>query len=132
MKFSTKVRSVSLLLIVVCFVLVACSSGKDEAETPCADLANVEGVTVEQRSDGAYAVVSGYYPDACTRVSNVDQEVQVDKMEITICTASPPGLMCAQMITPFELEILLETGGLESGEYTVAVNGIASAAFTIE
>ena len=35
-------------------------------------------------------------------------------------------------ITPFELEILLETGGLEPGEYNVVVNNTASATFMIQ
>ena len=126
MKFTANPRSVLLLLIVVSLLLVACSSGEDEVDAeskvPCTDLAIVESVAVEHRSGGSYAIVTVVYPDSCTRVSDMQQEVQGDTMEITICTARPPGVACAQMIAQVELEILLETGGLESGEYTVVVN----------
>jgi hypothetical protein len=136
MKSLTKPRSVLLLLVVVSLVLVACSSGDDEdaagSKAPCTDLAMVEGVTVEHRSGGSYAIVTVVYPDSCTRVSDMHQEVQGDTIEITICTARPPGVACAQMIAQVELEILLETGGLESGEYTVVVNDTASTTFAIE
>jgi hypothetical protein len=134
MRILTKMMSVFLLLIFICLAFVACSSSEDEAESEvlCTDLASVDGVTVAQQSGGTYAVVSGFFPDACTQVSDVGQQVQEDRFEITICTASPPDMMCAQMITPFELEILLETGGLEPGEYNVVVNNTASATFMIQ
>ncbi len=136
MKSLYKTRFVLLILVVVSLVLVACSSSEDEEKSesnaPCTDLAIVEDVTVEQRSGGSYAIVTVVYPDSCTRVSDMRQEVQGDTIEITICTARPPDVMCAQMIAQVELDILLETGGLESGAYTVVVNDTASATFAIE
>ena len=128
MKGRKRIGVFLLLLVAASLVLAACGGGSEDEEdmAPCADEANVEGVTVEQRSDGYYAIVGGHYPDSCTRVSDVDQKVEGDTISITVCTASPPGAMCAQMITPFELEILLETGGQEAGEYRVDVNGVTT------
>ena len=34
--------------------------------------------------------------------------------------------MCAQMIIHFEVALLIETGGLPPGDYTVDVNGLST------
>ena len=40
-----------------------------------------------------------------------------------ILAVKPSGIICAQMLTPFSTEVILETEELEPGEYTVDVNG---------
>lgn len=47
-------------------------------------------------------------------------------MEVSLLTARPADMMCAQMITPFTEEIPIDITGLEPGEHTVVVNGVAA------
>ena len=71
-----------------------------------------------------YARVAGHYPDACSEISEVVQTVEGNTIHVTIYSTRPEGMVCAQMLTPFTEEILLDTEGLEPGEYTVIVTRI--------
>ena len=79
----------------------------------------------------SYAVVNGNYPDACTKISNVEQVVEGSSFNITLYTEAPADLMCAQMISPFTVNVLLEVGGKAPGEYTINVNESISTTFTL-
>jgi hypothetical protein len=116
------------LIIVTSLLLAACgSSDSTESEsTSASSAAMVDGVTVDFRENHYYAIVTGVYPDACTQISDMKQEVNDKAFEITLSTARPGDLMCAQMIIHFEVALLIETGGLPPGEYTVDVNGIST------
>jgi hypothetical protein len=103
-----------------------------EPELPTESLAIVDSVTVEERDGDYYAIVEGNYPDACTRTSSVEQEVDGSTIELSIYTSAPPDLVCATVLTPFTEELLLDTDGLEPGEYTLVVNGgMATTTFSI-
>lgn len=127
------------LLIVVC-MLAACTSsperqGNADSERPqggSGTSAMVDSVTVEQRDNHYYAVVNGFYPDACTYVSSIEQSVEGNTISITLLTDRPADVMCAMMVTPFTVDILLTTGGLMSQEYSVHVNDGPSTTFTLE
>jgi hypothetical protein len=129
---SRKLYPIFVLIIIASVFLAACggsgSSGSEPASTGSA--AMVDGVMVEVRNNHHYAIVTGTYPDSCTRISNVQQEVNGDTFTISLSTDKPADLMCAQMLSPFGVDLLLETGGLMPGEYTVDVNGV-SANFTL-
>jgi hypothetical protein len=92
----------------------------------------VDSITVEEQ-DGEYtALVQGNLPDPCSTIDTVEQSLNGTTFEITITAIKPSGLLCAQMLTPFSTEVVLETEGLEPGEYTVDVNGgEATTTFTI-
>jgi hypothetical protein len=94
-------------------------------------LAIVDSVSVEEMSAHSYALVNGNYPDACTKISDVQQLLEGNSFNITLYTAAPADLMCAQMISPFTVSILLEVGGIGPGEYTINVNDSVSTTFTI-
>jgi hypothetical protein len=97
-----------------------------------ASQAFVDGVTVEERDGEYYAVIAGNLPDSCTTIESVDQVVDGNSINLTINAVKPSDLVCAQMLAPFTEEVLLETEGLEAGEYTVDVNeGQATTTFTI-
>lgn len=108
-------------------LLVGCASAAEETAAPEGTQAMVEAVTVESREGQFYARVEGNYPDACTRVSDVQQTFDGSTFQIVLMVDRPPDLMCAQVITPFTVDILLETGGVAPGEYEVDVNGITAA-----
>jgi hypothetical protein len=54
-----------------------------------------------------------------------------DTVTITLCTTRPEDIVCAQMLTTFEEEVLLNTEDLDSGTYAIDVNGTTSL-FTID
>jgi hypothetical protein len=120
------------LVLTLCFILVACGSsetqvsGSSASDTP----AIVDGVSIDFRNAHYYALITGTYPDACTRISEVEQDVSGNTITIVLSTAKPEDLMCAQMLSPFGIDLLIATGGLLPGEYTLDVNG-ATATFTL-
>jgi hypothetical protein len=104
----------------------------DEAAAPTTSLAIVDSVVVEERDGQYYAVIQGNYPDSCTTTDEISQSLEGDTFNIIMTTVAPPDLMCAQALVPFAEEVLLETAGLEPGEYIVDVNGgMATTSFTI-
>jgi hypothetical protein len=127
-------KKVLIMVIVLTGIsmLSACSSaqlGGEQQSSPNTP-AVVESVVVELQDDHYYARVTGTYPDACTRISDVQQDVEANSIEIALSTAAPPDVMCAMILAPYEVQILLETGGLAPGDYQVDVNGV-SATFTL-
>ena len=121
-----------VVVLTAMFLLIACTpetqgeSSTKGTGTP----AMVDGVVVQSISGHQYAVINGFYPDPCTRISQVDQIIDGSRFVISLSTDSPDDLMCAQMLEAYEISILLETGGLAPGEYTVEVNEI-EASFSI-
>ena len=86
------------------------------------NIAFIQTVEIEEREGDYYATVTGWYPDACSVTDEIVQEVDGDTIHVTITSKRPADMVCAQMLTDFEEEFLLETEGLEAGEYTVIVN----------
>jgi len=123
-----KLTSIIALIIVTSLLLTACGSSEsaESESTSASSSAMADGVTMDFRENHHYAIVTGVYPDACTQISDVKQEVIDNAFEITLSTAKPGDLMCAQMIINFEVALLIETGGLLPGVYTVNVNGIST------
>lgn len=104
----------------------------EEPEAPMESLAFVDSVAVEERDGEYYAIVQGNYSDACSTTSSIEQEADGSTIELNVYTSRPPGLACATVLTPFTEEILLDTEGLDPGEYTVNVNdGMATTTFTL-
>jgi hypothetical protein len=92
----------------------------------------VDSVVVEERDGEYYAIVQGNYPDSCSTIDSVEQTVEGGALSLTINAVRPSDVVCAQVLTPFTEEILLNTENLEPGEYTVDVNdGMASTTFTL-
>jgi hypothetical protein len=135
---TSKGRSLVLLtlLVVSSLLLASCDSVSQTQEPTSATdregtSAIVESVSIEEMMAHQYAVVNGSYPDACTKISNVEQVIEGNTFTITLYTDKPAGLSCAQMISPFTVNILLELGGQAPGDYTVNVNDSVSTVFTI-
>ena len=118
--------SIGFALLAVSLLIAACSTDSEEAEAEmidCESQAFVDSVQVIQREGDYYAIVKGNYPDACTKTTSTQQKADGDTVTITLCTTQPEGLACAQMLTPFEEEVLLDIGNLDSGTYSLDVNG---------
>jgi hypothetical protein len=126
LKDTKRLKWMVVLLLALSLSLVACLGGKEEP-TPTVELSTgnptyVEAVEVEERDGDYYAIVEGSYPDACSTTGEIVQEVEGDTLYLTVYSTKPEDMMCAQTLTPFTEEILLDTEGLEPGEYTVIVN----------
>lgn len=119
-----KIYWVILLVLVSVILLVACADDAQEQSSSksAGSPAMVDGVVVETINLHQYAVVNGFYPDPCTRISEVNQTVDGSRFVITLSTDRPDDMVCAQMLAEYEISLLLETGGLLPGEYTVEVN----------
>jgi len=134
MKTKTVKHMQLLALLAFSLLLVACAS---QGQAPAAadeleeNLAFVDSAGIEELNAHQYVVVNGNYPDACTKVSSVEQTVEGNTFAINLYTDKPDGLACAQMLSPFSVNILLEVGGLVPGDYTVNVNDSASTTFSI-
>lgn len=91
----------------------------------------VDSVNVELRDGEYYAVIEGSFPDACTQLGAVEQTLEGISISLTVGGARPAGMVCAQVLTPFTEEILLDTEGLAPGEYAIVVNdGMATTTFS--
>ena len=118
-----------LILLMSSLLLAACQSSEETVPAdaqPCEKEAAVDSVEVEEKDGEYYAIVSGTYTDACTKTDTITQEVAGDTIHMTVCTTRPEGMLCAQVLAPYEEEIPLDTQGLSSGEYTVDANGVTT------
>jgi hypothetical protein len=113
-----------ILMLVAMLMLVACQADtpQESSAKSTGNPAMVDGVEVVTRNVHQYAIVIGFYPDPCTRISEIEQNVDGDRFVISLSTDSPDDMLCAQMLEAYEVTLLLETGGLLPGEYTVEVN----------
>ena len=128
----TRIWIMTSLVLVLSLILVACASSETQVseESEAGSPAIVEGVSIDFRNAHYYALITGTYPDACTHISDVEQVVSGNTITIAMSTTAPEDLMCAQMLSPFGIDLFIATGGLLPGEYTVDVNG-ATTAFTL-
>lgn len=92
----------------------------------------VDSVLVEERNGEYVAIIEGNLPDACSTIDSVSQTVDGTTIELSISAIKPSDVLCAQELTPVSEEVVLETEGLEPGEYDVDVDeGQATTTFTI-
>lgn len=118
-----------IAILVLSLSLAACLGGTEtptpapEQSEPTGNPTYIETVEVEERDGEYYAIVKGSYPDACSETGDIVQQVEGSTILLTVYSTRPEGMVCAQVLTEFTEEILLDTEGLGSGEYTVIVNG---------
>ena len=91
---------VILLVLVSMILLVACADDAQEQSSSksAGSPAMVDGVVVETINQHQYAVVNGFYPDPCTRISEVNQTVDGNRFVITLSTDRPDDMLCAQLL----------------------------------
>jgi hypothetical protein len=90
----------------------------------------VNSIEIEIRDGDYYAIFSGDMPDACTQISGSTQEVQDIFINISLQTTST-GDVCAQQITPFTYEVLLDVSGLPTDQQYVVAIGDENRPFTL-
>lgn len=85
-----------------------------------------------QMVEGEYiATLVGNFPDSCSTLGEVETAVTNDTIVVTAFADSPPDVVCALGLVPFEETITLDLSEIESGEYTVVVNETATIPLTV-
>ncbi len=74
----------------------------------------------------ASAVVRGSLLDACSTLQDPQVSYKDGTYQIKISVASPTDRGCAQVISPYELTVALDTASLIPGVYTVIANGVSA------
>lgn len=77
------------------------------------------------------AILTGYLPDGCTEIYEINAPRDDQTFTIQVVTRRPVDLACTMAIVPFEETISLDVEGLPAGEYTVEY-GEMSQTFTLE
>lgn len=72
------------------------------------------------------AVVRGDLTESCATLGESQVEYASNTFRITVYVLSPADRGCAQVITPFETTIPLNTKDLPAGSYTVIANGAST------
>lgn len=75
--------------------------------------------------------VQGRLSTACTTIARHTQIQNGTAIEITLFSTAPAGVMCGQSQTLFNRAIVIDTGALAPGTYTVLVNGVDAGDFTL-
>jgi hypothetical protein len=96
--------------------------------TPMASVATVESVEAQAQAANPNlidVVISGYLPNPCTEIAQVDQERNGNTFTITLATTQKPGA-CVQVISPFEQTVTIDATGLAPGTYSVDVQNMSA------
>lgn len=119
-------RFVQRLSYALCMLaLVATvSSGQDATEQPA--VITGEANITAARIENGNIIIEGTFPDGCTTMGSIDQQIDGDMLIITANTERPADLMCTQAIVSFEQTLPLDLASIPDGEYQVIVNGIAA------
>jgi hypothetical protein len=119
----TGLRTV-LLLVILGLVLVVCGPSTGESSLPegCDGVTWGNSIQVEERPEGYVLLIGGDMPDSCSTVCGHEQTVEGSTINIDLFSSRPEDEVCAQMLTPFRVEVALDTEGLDPGEYTVTLN----------
>jgi inhibitor of cysteine peptidase len=76
-------------------------------------------------------VLTGYLPDGCTEIYEINASREDQTFTIQVLTRRPVDLACTMAIVPFEETVSLNVEGLPAGDYTVEL-GDLSQVFTLE
>lgn len=96
-------------------------SDTGEAMVEAVEIQILESFPVQVR-----AVVRGQLPDACAFVETTEVVLEGNTFYISMTVARQPNMRCAQMLTPFEQIVPLETAALAAGNYTVQVGEVVA------
>lgn len=135
---------IASLVYLILLVLTACSPVTrvtvDPTSSPTATIkaptsheAQVQSVDIQIMNANpaqVNAVVRGNLTESCAVLGESKVQYASNIFQITVYAKSPADIGCAQMTTPFEISIPLDSKNLPAGSYTVTANGV-SAVFTL-
>ena len=136
-------RSITLITVVTIW-LVACAPAVNptvvatvtpvptpqEIQTRVASReAQVRSVEIQIMDDDppqVNALVRGNLTESCATLGESQVQYDSNTIRITVYAVSRSDIGCAQVTTPFETTIALDTNGLPDGTYTVVANGVSA------
>jgi len=95
-----------------------------------AQVQSVEIQTLQTNQPQINAFIRGNLTESCATLGENLVKYASGTFQITVFVNSPADIGCAQVTTPFEITIPLNTKDLPTGTYTVIANGV-SAVFTL-
>lgn len=135
MKFAVLFALLAGLLVSACQPVPPVVTPPEEGDYTYGEDAAVESLQVlllETFPLGAQAVVTGFLPDGCTELVEVNVEQEDQEFILTLVTRRPTGdIACTMALVPFEESVNLEIQGLEAGTYTVTAQD-QQAQFTLD
>jgi len=129
-----KIRLTAIFTLMVSLLLAACQpaapikppvvekppAGEEYVYGQDAVVESLEVLLLESFPLQAQAVVSGYLPDGCTELVEIEVERRGNEFRLTLNTRRPSGnVACTLALVPFEERVPLDIQGLEAGTYTV-------------
>jgi inhibitor of cysteine peptidase len=128
---NTKYALVALLGIAVIFIGIVLISSlvrapRVDVERSLAYIRTVDIEILESFPLQAVAVVRGDLQDSCSVIDLIEVNKIESLFDISLHTAKPQGVMCAQVVSPFTERVSLDIDGLLAGTYTVSANGITN------
>jgi len=136
-----KWKILSGIILMSALLLSSCQAISATDETPAemnyvyGNDATVESLSVlllESFPLQAQAVVTGYVPDGCTELDEINVEFKNDTFVLIFVTRSPVGdIGCTEALVPFEESVPLDIAGFNAGTYKVVAQN-QSAEFTLD
>lgn len=117
---------IALVFLGILFVTSLLRSPRVDVERSLARIRTVDIEMQESFPIGAVAVVRGDLQDSCSVIDLIEVNKVESLFSISLHTAKPKDVMCAQVISPFTERISLDIDGLSAGTYTVSANGITN------
>lgn len=128
-----KLSKITIALGLLLLTLTACLTVTSAKDNPTpqqaareAQVLSLEIQVTPTRPAQVNAIVRGILGEACARLGETQMSYGSNTFMITLLEISPSDRSCAQITTPFEQTIPLDTSGLPAGEYTVKANGVSA------
>ena len=126
-----KYTLVALLGIAVVFIGIVLISSlirapRVDVERSLAYIRTVDIEIQESFPVDVIAVVRGDLQDSCSVIDLIEINKIESLFDISLHTAKPKDVMCAQVVSPFMERISLDVDGLSAGTYSVSANGITN------
>ena len=94
----------------------------------------VETIVVDSSPVQVFLKITGQFSNGCVFFQQINQVLRGNTFEIILHVGpnpSPPEMVCAAVLVPYEKIIPLEVYGLPAGAYAYSVNGTHNGTFTL-
>lgn len=125
-------RMKKILLFLVLFLMLSplLSSCRCEMNEVLAPVESIDVLVLESFPVQIHVVIDGYLPNPCYEITRIEQHREGNTFYVTVMMKGS-GLICIQVIEPYQEVVALDVYGLPAGTYQVDVNGITGS-FTLD